>query len=190
VPKLWDETIETHRHAVRDATLDATEALVTESGLTAVTMSRIAERTGIGRATLYRYFPDVESVLAEWHERHVSTHLEQLAEIRAGSGDPSQRLAAVLGQYASNLYEQRGSEIAALLHRGEHVARARHRLHGFIRDLISEGADAGTLRDDVAPDELASYCLHALTAAASLRSKAAMRRLVLVTVDGLRRTAR
>ena len=35
-------------------------------------------------------------------------------------------------------------------------------------------------------DELASYCLHALTAASSLPSKAAVRRLVKVTLAGLR----
>jgi hypothetical protein len=44
----------------------------------------------------------------------------------------------------------------------------------------------GDLRDDVAPDELASYCLHALTAASSLPSKAAVRRLVNVILAGLR----
>ena len=186
VPKLWDETIETHRHAVRQATLDATETLVAESGLTAVTMSRIAERTGIGRATLYRYFPDVESILAAWHERQVSAHVEELAEIRDQGGDGSERLELVLETYARNAFERHGGGVAALLHRGEHVARARHRLHRFVRDLISEGAETGAFRDDVAPDELASYCLHALMAAASLPSKAAVRRLVAVTVDGLR----
>lgn len=52
--------------------------------------------------------------------------------------------------------------------------------------LLSEGAETGELRDDVAPDELASYCLHALAAASSLPSKAAVRRLVTVTLTGLR----
>jgi hypothetical protein len=42
------------------------------------------------------------------------------------------------------------------------------------------------LRNDVAPDELASYCLHALAAASSLPSKTAVRRLVTVTLAGLR----
>jgi len=56
----------------------------------------------------------------------------------------------------------------------------------MIRDLLIEGAKAGDLRDDVAPEELASYCLHALTAAGSLRSKAAVRRLVAVILAGLR----
>lgn len=55
--------------------------------------------------------------------------------------------------------------------------------------LLTEGAATGDLRDDVAPDELASYCLHALTAAGTLPSEAAVRRLVKVTLAGLRRDA-
>ena len=43
-----------------------------------------------------------------------------------------------------------------------------------------------TVRTDVATEELASYCLHALGAARSLPSKAAVRRLVEVTLAGLR----
>jgi len=50
-----------------------------------------------------------------------------------------------------------------------------------------EGARDGEIRDDVAPGELANYCLHALSAAGSLPSKAAVRRLVAVTMAGLRR---
>jgi len=55
----------------------------------------------------------------------------------------------------------------------------------MIRDLLSEGAETGDLRDDVPPEELASYCLHAMTAASSLPSKAAVRRLVTVIIAGL-----
>src|SRR5206468_1028464 len=82
VPKLWSETIEEHRQAVREATLDTTAALVAEHGLTSVTMSKIAEETGIGRATLYKYFPDVEAILIAWHERQITRHLEYLTEVR------------------------------------------------------------------------------------------------------------
>jgi len=80
-----------------------------------------------------------------------------------------------------------GTEFAALLHRGEHVARAHQHLSDFIAALLIEGARDGEIRDDVAPGELANYCLHALSAAGSLPSKAAVRRLVAVTMAGLRR---
>jgi AcrR family transcriptional regulator len=186
VPKLWDETIEEHRRAVRAATLDTTAALVAEQGLRSVTMSQIAEQTGIGRATLYKYFPDVEAILVAWHDRQVTGHLEHLAEVRDRTGDAGERLEAVCEAYALIQFEHHGTELAALLHRGEHVAQAQQQLHAFIRDLLSAGAATGQVRDDVPPDELATYCLYALTAASSLSSKAAVRRLVMITLDGLR----
>lgn len=186
MPKLWDETIEAHRRAVRDATLDTTAALVAQHGLSSVTMSQVAEATGIGRATLYKYFPDVEAILVAWHQRQVGTHLAQLAEIRDRQGNASERLAAVLEAYALIAHEHHGTELAALLHRGVHVARAQQHLLTFIRDLLIEGAKVGDLRSDIAPVELASYCIHALTAASSLPSKAAVRRLVTVVLAGLR----
>src|SRR5438132_10403061 len=117
MPKLWNDTIETHRREVRDAILDTTVALVAEHGLASVTMSQIAEETGIGRATLYKYFPDVEAILVAWHERHVTGHLEHLAELRDQAGDAAQRLEAVLGAYALIQHKRHATELAALLHR-------------------------------------------------------------------------
>jgi AcrR family transcriptional regulator len=194
VPKLWTETIEAHRHAVHNAILDTTAALVSEHGLLSVTMSRIAEETGIGRATLYKYFPDVEAILLAWHERQISDHLEQLAEVRDRARDVGERLEAVLEAYAlihqervqHHHREPHGTELAAFLHRDQYVAPAQKQIRHMIRELLTEAAETGRVRDDVAPDELASYCLHALTAASSLPSKAAVRRLVTVTLAGLR----
>ena len=188
VPRLWSKTIEAHRRTVRDATLDATAALVAEHGLRSVTMSRIAEETGIGRATLYKYFPDVEAILRAWHERQVAAHFQQLADVRDRAGDPGGRLEAVLVAYALISHESHGHDdgVAAFLHQDPQVAKARHQLHGMVRDLLAEAAKAGHVRDDVAPEELASYCLHALSAAGSLPSGAAVRRLVTVTLAGLR----
>ena len=186
VPKLWNETIEAHRRAVREAILDTAAALVAEHGLRSATMSRIAEGAGIGRATLYKYFPDVEAILLAWHERHVGGHLEHLAALRHRGGDARERLEAVLGAYALIQHKRPATELAALLHRGEHVARAQRHLTEIIRDLLTEAAESGDIRVDVAPEELAGYCLHALAAAGGLPSEAAVRRLVAVTLAGLR----
>lgn len=187
MPKLWNDTVATHRQAVRDATLDATAALVERRGLASVTMSEIAEATGISRATLYKYFPDVEAILAAWHERHIAGHLTELAGIRDRPGAPVDRLAAVLDAYALIAHERHATELATLLHRGDHVVRAQQHLHDFISDLIDQGVAAGALRHDIASTELASFCLHALTAASGLSSKAAVHRLVAVTLAGMRK---
>ncbi len=189
MPKLWNKTIEAHRREVREAILDTAATLVARQGLLSVTMSQIAEETGIGRATLYKYFPDVEAILLAWHERQIAGHLQYLAEVRDGAGDAGERLEAVLEAYALIRHDTHGrhdSDLAAFFHRDEQVGRAQQQVRAMIRDVLAQGAASGELRDDVAPDELATYCLHALTAAGSLPSRAAVGRLVAVTLAGLR----
>jgi AcrR family transcriptional regulator len=189
VPRLWNETIASHRKDVRDAVLDTTAALAAEQGLLSVTMSQIAERTGIGRATLYKYFSDVESILLAWHERQITNHLQYLAQARDQTSDEGDRLEAVLQAYAVISHESHrhhDTELAAFLHRDQQVAQAQQQVRDMIRDLLTAAARSGMVRDDVPPHELATYCLHALTAASSLPSNAAVRRLVIVTLAGLR----
>jgi AcrR family transcriptional regulator len=189
VPKLWTDTIEAHRRTVRDATIDATAVLVAERGLRGVTMSQIAETTGIGRATLYKYFPDVEAILSAWHEREISAHLEQLATARDQAEGAARRLEAVLVAYALIAHESHGhhdAELASLLHRDERVASAEHQLRDMVRRLLADATGTGEVRADIAPDELVTYCLHAIGAASQLPSRAAVRRLVDVTLAGLR----
>ena len=189
VPKLWSETIETHRRAVREAILDTTVALATRHGLRSVTMSGIAEEAGVGRATLYKYFPDVEAILLAWHERQITGHLRHLADVRDKTGDAGERLEAVLEAYAMISHEAHGhhdTELAAFLHRDEQVASAQQQLNNMIRDLLVDAVETGDVRHDVPLNELVSYCLHALTAAGNLPSKAAVRRLVTIVLAGLR----
>ena len=81
------------------------------------------------------------------------------------------------------------ADIAAFLHQDERVTQAHQELRDMIRELLAEAAGTGEVRNDVAPDELASYCLHALTAASNLPSTAAVQRLVTVILAGLHASA-
>lgn len=187
VPKLWNETITAHRETVREAILDAAWHLVGELGLPAVTMSQIAERAGIGRATLYKYFPDVEAILLAWHERQITAHLEQLTAIREQSTDPAERLRAVLTGYAF-LSRHRGAhpgDLTSFLHRGAHTEPAQQQLLSLVTQLLVEAAAAGAVRADTNPAQLASYALHALAAAADLPDEAAVHRLIELVTTGL-----
>jgi AcrR family transcriptional regulator len=186
MPKLWSETIDSHRRTVRDTTLDTAAALVAEHGLASVTMSQIAASAGIGRATLYKYFPNVESILTAWHERRVGNHLQQLAAIRDGAGNAGERLKTVLETYAFIAHEHHNIELASLMHQGGHVVIAREKLVTLIADLLRQGVKLRQIRDDVAPNELAGYCLYALSAAGNLPTKAAVVRLVTITMAGLK----
>jgi AcrR family transcriptional regulator len=189
VPKLWTNTIEAHRREVHETILEAAAALVAEDGVRGVTMSEVADRAGIGRATLYKYFPDIEAILLAWHERKVAEHLSLLAEARDSVDGARAQLEAVLLTYAEVVRAAAAHhepDLEAILHRSEHVTEARRQLHRLVRDMVVQGVAAGDVRDDVAPDELVSYTLHALAAARGARSNAAVRRVVAVVLDGLR----
>ncbi|MDQ3823468.1 MAG: TetR/AcrR family transcriptional regulator [Actinomycetota bacterium] len=189
MPRLWTDTVEAHRREVRDAIVDAAASLASARGVRGVTMTDVAHEAGIGRATLYKYFPDVESILVAWHDRQISGHVEHLTELADPPGTAGERLEAVLTAYARIVHESRdhrNTELAAFLHRDERIRGPRERLGALVRDLLTEAAAAGEVRDDVPAGELAIYCLHAVGAASTLRSRAAVRRLVTVTLDGLR----
>jgi AcrR family transcriptional regulator len=188
IPKLWHQTIQAHRRGVHDAILDTAAALVAEHGLRAVTMSQIAEETGIGRATLYKYFSGVEPILVAWHERHVAEHLEHLRQLRDRPGEPGARLESVLQAYALIAFERHrnGTEIGALVHQREHLAGPEQQLANIVRELLAEAQQAGAIRTDVPPAELTSFSLHALEAARATSSRAALHRLVTLVLDSLR----
>jgi AcrR family transcriptional regulator len=190
MPKLWAQTVESHRHEVREAIQEATVELVGERGLRSVTMSEIAERTGIGRATLYKYFPDVESILQAWHEHQIEGHLQELAQASESADSPLERVVAVLSAYAFIAHGSRGhrdTELAALLH-GHHESHrhAEEHLRQMVRDLLRDAAATGAVRGNVSADELTEYCLSALSAAGRLASRAAVGRLVEITIAALR----
>ncbi len=189
VPKLWSETIETHRHEVSEAIMETTWSLAVQNGPMSVTMSQIAQQVGIGRATLYKYFPDVETILYARHERHVLDHLARLNELRQRTSSPGDKLEAVALAYAQMCHHraQHGTiELSAYLHKPEHVAAAEKQLLTLFEDLLSDAGANGHVRDTTKADELAVYCVHALAAAGSLQSDAAVRRLVTVTLAALR----
>jgi AcrR family transcriptional regulator len=189
MPRLWTETIHAHREAVRDATLDSAAQLVSRHGLRSVTMGQVAAAAGIGRATLYKYFPDLEAILAAWHRREIRRHLDLLASAAAKADGPARRLEAVLRAYA-HISSQFGGhpdqQLSSFLHQDSQLDRAGRQLRRMIAGLIGEAATAGAIRADIGADELAEFCLHALAVARQGHSAAAIDRVVGLTLDALR----
>jgi AcrR family transcriptional regulator len=177
VPKVWADTIDQHRVAVREAILDATGELVEARGLLGLSMSDIATTSGIARATLYRYFPTVDDVVAAWHERLVSHHLAHLRAVSEQHRDPMDKVRSVFTAYAAMRSTSATHGTSAALHGSDHVAAAHDAVQALVTDLLVEAAAAGAARDDMPPRELAAFCVHALGAAADLGSERAVGRL-------------
>jgi len=181
MPRLWTDTVESHRHEVREAILDAAGDLVASRGVLAVSMSQLAEAAGIGRATLYKYFADVAEVLTAWHARHVAEHLAQLTALIEGPGEASSRLRSVLKAYG-RICRQRalhgGDAMTAVLQHAHDVLQPERQLRKLLTGLVAQAAAEGAVRTDVPPRELASFCVHALTATADADSAPAAERVV------------
>lgn len=184
MPKLWSDSINAHRQAVRDAAFEATAALVHERGIHGATMSAIAQRAGIGRATLYKYFPDLGALLLAWHEKQIEEHLRRLIDIR-DDAPASERVCRVLTAYGAALRHPDGGELTGLLHSGRHVVHARARLVAFLAEMLADDVAAGRARDDVPADELATFCVGALDAASARPDDDAVERLVRLVLTGL-----
>jgi hypothetical protein len=119
---------------------------------------------------------------------HVENHLRQLTALRDQAEEPAEALRALLTAYARicQRRQRRGDEeLTAVLHRDPEVAGLQHRLHALVSDTISAAIGSGAVRQDVPAEELADYSLHALAAAATASSEAALNRVVDLVWAGL-----
>ena len=188
-PRIWTDTVDAHRVEVRSAILTSAWHLVVEDGLFAVTMSRIAEVAGISRATLYKYFPNVESILATHHLQHVDAHLRQLEALAAGQGEPLDRLTAVASAWVEicrRRHEHGTDDLSSLLHRDPAVAQAEDRVRQVFGAVLHQAREARALRDDIPADDLAGYCVRALAGVSAVGSPATRAKLVEMTVSAFR----
>lgn len=183
MPRIWADTIDGHRRQVNDAILDAAASLIAEHGPLSVTMSAIAERAGIGRATLYKYFADVESILVAWHTRDFAEHRRRLAAL-SDADDVSLVVVAelVCGLRRQHLHGGAVDVVGPLAHT---LADARHshgdaidgEILGIFAGVLRRLVDRGEVRDDLDPDLLARWLLHAAHAPLDLDDTAAARLL-------------
>ena len=185
MPKLWNDTIEAHKGAVANAIMEKAAMLASSEGLHELTMARVAQDAGIGRATLYKYFSDVEEILTAWHKREIARHLRELEAVRVRHSEPLKALEAVLISYAASGHRHHGQALGAVLHSMPHVHEAHRHLERFVSDIITEAVASRALKAGASPAELARYALAAIAASAQATSKPAVVRLVALILRGL-----
>ena len=174
MPKIWADTMDTHRRQVNDAILDATAELIAEHGPMSVTMSAIAERVGIGRATLYKYFPDVEAILVAWHTRDFAGHREQLRALTEAEDVTLDDVAAFVRAQRHQHRHHKGVDLVDSL--AHTLAGAEGPLNDTIqrevitslRALLARLAQRKEVRADREPELLARWLLHAVHAPSDL----------------------
>ncbi|WP_170976559.1 TetR/AcrR family transcriptional regulator [Rhizobium sp. FKL33] len=183
MPKTWVETLDGHREAVRHAAINAAMAIASEIGLQKVSMSEVASRTGITRATLYKYFTDVDAIFVEWHRRMLEHHLAHVEVVAGKDGAAVDRLTEILLFFAMTARRHHGTRFAEALRDREHARAAEERLVAVVEEVVAGGIDAGTLRADLSPREAAVFLQGSLSGVHRLPDEAAVKRLVGLLVD-------
>lgn len=187
MPRIWSDTIDSHRRQVNDAILDATAQLIAEHGPMSVSMSAIAERAGIGRATLYKYFPDVESILVAWHQRDFAGHLQRLKTLTDSDSATLDDVAAfVRSQRHHHEPATRSEAVGALAQTVADLGTIDGAIDGAIRDeiigalasLFRRLAHRQEVRTDYTPETLAQWLFHAVHAPSDMDDDAVAQLLI------------
>ncbi len=118
-----------------------------------VSMNELAEAAGVGRATLYRYFPTRDALFRGLAEAAYGELRERIAEAELDSVPVREGVARV-----ARCFLTAASRYAALLHTDKkHLgdpAEVDRNLAQPVRDLLARGTRDGTLRSDLTVDVL------------------------------------
>jgi AcrR family transcriptional regulator len=149
-----------------EALLQAAKAVFATSGVDAP-VREIAEKAGLGVATVYRHFPQRSDLIAAVFRHEIDACAES-ASILAAEHAPGEALVKWLQRYAAFIGTKRG--LAPALHSGDPAYEPlrgsfEQRVRPAVRTLLESAVAAGDVRNDVELDDLlhavASLCMPA-----------------------------
>ena len=172
----------------RQRILAAAAAVFTERGLDA-TLDEIARAAGVGVGTVYRRFPDKESLVTELFRERMDA-LVTVAEEACTAADPWQGLVSYLEYAAASMAADQG--LRQLMMFGTYdraeVCYARDRMRPVITRLVARAQASGDLRPDFAFTDvkLIAFMLGAVAEYAAGVAPEVWRRYLTMLLDGLR----
>jgi AcrR family transcriptional regulator len=172
----------------RQRILRAAAEVFGERGLEA-TLDDVARRAGVGVGTVYRRFPDKESLVAELFLDQIEA-LVGAAEKACEAADPWAGFLSYLEYVATTMAGDLGLRQMLLFatYGRDRVAYVRERMRPVVARLVARAQEAGQLRDDFSATDvpmLASMLATAAEYAAPVQPDVWRRYLALI-VDGLR----
>lgn len=173
-----------------DALLGAALAVFATSGVDAP-VREIAEKAGVGIATLYRHFPQRSDLVVAVF-RHEVDDCANAAEVLAAEHAPGEALTLWMQRYADFIATKRG--LATALHSGDSAFATlptyfRERLQPALRALLDAAAEVGEVRADIEPDDLL-WAISSLSTSTHDNQADYTRRMIALLIDGLRYTAK
>ncbi|MDD5094459.1 MAG: TetR/AcrR family transcriptional regulator [Dehalococcoidia bacterium] len=143
---------------------DAARHEIIKNGSEHVTIRRIAEEIGLTEGAIYRHFKSKREILSFLIGDIESNLVGDIERGIASGGTPLQIIESTFKSHISSVEQRRGITflvIAEIISLGdkelnEQVYDVLKKYNGRIRDIISEGVESGEIRNDVAPDAVAT----------------------------------
>lgn len=150
----------------RDAILLAAREVFSEQGINAP-LELVANRAGVGRATLYRRFPTRDDLI----EAIFDSDREELREIIASTPDPSQTFFAILEH--TLVLQTRNAAILEMFTspnvRRETLTRTMAEFHVLLAGPLERAQRAGLVREDVLPADIGTLLVMLAATGPALR---------------------
>ncbi|WP_445148583.1 TetR/AcrR family transcriptional regulator [Baekduia sp. Peel2402] len=168
--------------------LEAAAEVFGERGLGA-TLDAVAERAGVGVGTVYRRFPDKESLVDALFEERIE-EIRAIAHEAAEIPDGWDALTTFMERALEMHCHDRALKelVFSTAHGQDRVARARERIKPAVDALFERARASGKLRDDVVTTDLpiVQLMITAVMDYAQDASPEIWRRYLTLMLDGLR----
>jgi AcrR family transcriptional regulator len=133
--------------------LKAAAAVFAANGFHRSLMDQVAKKAGIGKGTIYRYFPGKEDLYFSILDQAVADLLECLSRDIKGKASPEQKLRRMISDMADLFLNNRNLlklvheiEKSELRKRHKKVHSQNHKIIGLISRVIKEGMEAGEFK--------------------------------------------
>jgi len=153
-----------------------------------VTLDAIAKEAGVGIGTLYRHFPTREALIDAAYRSELARLCDSVDDLLRDL-PPDQALRAWMDSFTDYMSTKRGmgdALRAVIASGGDPFSESRTRLIAAVTTLLQAGVAAGSLRSDVAPEDVLAGLSGTSLATASPERRDQAGRLLDLLMDGLR----
>jgi len=152
---------ERKKAAMHSKMIDVAMSLFKSQGFHDTSMEHIAEQCDVAKATLYKYFPVKEAIIAAYWQQEIQKYRAGLDQIIAKYPDTRTRLEMLLTQYMQRIMENRELYEIYIRYRLQHLpdpeanAKLRSGAEENALIIIRAGQQSGELRTDMSDRLLA-----------------------------------
>ena len=149
--------------STKDRIISTAIEIISDSGLTSLTTKTISQKANLSEPLLYRFYGDINELLVDVAQYFFRFDKSIRKTIRAKQGSSKDRIQSYVEDYA--IYFENYESLSTLMLQYEellHIPSTREIMvdgakgrREFVSGLFREAIEAGEIRSDIPPEELA-----------------------------------